>query len=309
MLERGPLPFKKGGWRDFNVLRGVQALKNSAGIVTDSIHGLPPELIREYNIQVAPMGVNVNNKGYRDMVDIQPADMYKLLTTMKTPGTTNAASPGDFLKIYNDLAQNTSGILYIGVSKILSATFNIALQARGMCLADHPEVRIELLDSKNCMGGLGFQVLEAALSVLSGKSLDEVIATAQGMMPRVKYFSVLNTLEGLVKIGRMPASVLNNKTSNLRPVICMAGDSGNVQNMTPVPTAQALEKLMDMVGGQIQPDKPVHVIFHYSENRPEAEELKRLFTAKYKCIETYMSEYSPAALCSTGLMSGLAFYQ
>jgi DegV family protein with EDD domain len=282
---------------------------NSTGIITDSIHGLSPELIQQYDIRVAPMGVNVNNKGYRDMVDIKPADIYKLFPVMKTPGTTNAASPGDFLHIYEDLARTTRSILFIGVSKTLSATYNIVLQTRGMFLTGHPDMRIELLDSKNCMGAVGFLVLEAARCSAAGKSLDEIISAVQGLMPRVKYLSVLNTLEFLVKIGRMPANVLNANTQNLRPVIGMNNNSGNIQNLSPVPQPQALEKLMEIAGKYLQPDKPVHVIFHYSENRQEAEELKRLFTARYTCSEMYMTEYSPAALCGTGLMTGLAFYQ
>jgi DegV family protein with EDD domain len=279
------------------------------GIITDSIHGLTPELIQKHDIRVASMGVNVNSKGYRDGVDIQPADIYKLFPVMKTPGTTNAASPGDFLKIYSDLAQTTSEILYIGVSKTLSATYKIAQQTRSLFLADHPRMRIELLDSKNCMGALGFMVLEAARASSSGKSLDEVLDVVQELMPRTRYLSILNTLECLVKIGRMPASVLNSNTINLRPMVGMCDNSGNLQNLSPVPHLQALDKLLEAAGKYIVPNKPIHVIFHYSENRQEADELKRLFTARYDCSEIYMSEYSPAALCGTGLMTGLAFYQ
>ncbi len=243
------------------------------------------------------------------MVDIQPADIYRLFPVMKTPGTTNAASPGDFVKIYNNLARNTNEILYIGVSRTLSATYNIALQTRALFLADHPQMRIELLDSKNCMGALGFLVLEAARASSSGKNLDEVLVAVQALRPRTRYLSVLNTLECLVKIGRMPATVLNPGTQNLRPVIGMLDGSGSLQNLSPVSHLQAMEKLLETAGQHILPDKPVNVIFHYSENRQEAEELKRLFTTKYRCSEICMSEYSPAALCGTGLMTGLAFYQ
>jgi fatty acid-binding protein DegV len=45
-----------------------------AGIITDSVHGLPPDLIQRYDIRVAPMGVNIQGKGYWDMVNITPAE-------------------------------------------------------------------------------------------------------------------------------------------------------------------------------------------------------------------------------------------
>lgn len=278
------------------------------GIITDSIHGLSPDLIKQHDIRVAPMGVNVNNKGYRDMVDIMPADIYKLLKEMKTPGTTSAPSPGDFLNLYEALAQGTDSILYIGVSKALSAIHDVADQARRIFQEDHPGVIIELVDSKNCLGALGYMALEAARASESGKSLKEVVELVQGMEPKVKYVAILQTLEHLVRIGRMPRNALSAQTSSLRPIIGMTDESGSVQNITAAPRQQALQKLMQLAGKHIDSTRPVHAIIHYSEDKAEAEELKTLFTKTYNCVEFYMTEYSPAALCGTGLMTGLSFY-
>jgi DegV family protein with EDD domain len=278
------------------------------GIITDSINGLSPDLIKRHDIRVAPMGVSVNSQGYHDMVDILPADIYKLLKEMRTPGTTSTPSPGEFLNLYESLAKNTDSILYIGVSKALSAVHTVASQARRIFQADHPGVMIELVDSKNCVGALGYLVLEAARASESGKSLPEVVELVQGMVPRVKYISVLQTLEHLVRIGRMPQSALNAQTSNLRPIIGMTDTSGSIQNITAVPKQLALQKLVELAGTHIDANRPVHAMVHYSENKAEAEELKALFTAAYNCVEFYMTEYSPAALCSTGLMTGLSFY-
>ena len=280
----------------------------SIGILTESIHGLPPELIKKYDIQVVPMGVVFNNKGYRDTVDITAADCYKLLKEIKSPGSTSTPSPGDFVNVFESLARKTDSIIYIGVSKALSATHDIARQAREMFQSDHPGIKIELIDSKNCIGAIGFLVLEAARAAESGKSLTETVEIVQSMIPRVKYLAVLDTLEGLVRIGRMPKSAVSDATANVRPIIGMTDNSGTVQNLTAMPRQMALEKLVELAGKYLAPDKPVHAMVHYSEYRQEAEELKKLVTSRYNCVEFYMSEYTPAALCSTGLMTGLSVY-
>lgn len=279
-----------------------------AGIITDSIHGLPPELIRKHDIRIAPMGVIIQNKPYRDMIDITSAQFYPLFKAAKTPSTTNAATPGDFLGIYNSLAEITDSMVYIGVSKALTATYSVAQQTREMFLANHPGVKIEILDSKNCMGALGFLILEAAKAAEAGKSLPEIVKTVQEMIPRVKYLSVLDTLRYLLKIGRIPKSAASEEKLRFRPVIGMTNNSGLMENFPPVEVDQALEKLVELAQKFIDPAKPVHMIVHHSEYTDEADQLKELVIKRFKPVEIYVAEYSPAALSSTGLMTGLSFY-
>jgi DegV family protein with EDD domain len=278
------------------------------GIITDSIHGLSPELIKQHDIRIAPMGVIVNNKAYRDTFDITAEQFYPLFKQTKLPSSTNAATPGDFLSIFTSLSEITDSMVYIGVSKPLTATFKVAQQVREMFLNDHPKFKIELIDSKNCMGALGFMVLEAARVSRSGKSMSQVVEIVQNMMPRVKYLSVLDTLRYLLKIGRIPQSAASEEKLKFRPVIGMTNNSGLMETFPPVAVGEELEKLVDMAEKLIIPGHPVHAIVHYSEYRDEAENLKRLFTAKFNPVELYITEFSPAALSSTGLMTGLAFY-
>ncbi len=278
------------------------------GIITDSIHGLSPELIERHNIRFVPMGVIINNKAYRDTLEITAAQFYPLFKEARTPSSTNAATPGDFLDIYNSLAQNTDSMVYIGVSKALTATFKIAEQTRAMFLAEHPQVKIELIDSQNCEGALGFLVLESARAAEAGQSLTEIADLIRDMIPRVKYLSVLDTLRYLIRIGRIPKSAASEEKLRFRPIIGMTDNSGLMQNFPPAEVEKALENLIDLAEKYIKPGKPVHAIVHYSEYLEEAQELLKLVEARFKPVELYLTEYSPAALSSTGLMTGLAFY-
>ncbi len=278
------------------------------GILTDSIHGLSPELIKKYDIRVAPMGVIIGGKAYRDTIDITAAQFYPLFKEAKAPCSTNAATPGDFLNTYDALYKDTDRILYVGVSAALTATFKIAEQTRKMFMTEHPEVKIELIDSKNCMGAVGLLAIEAARAAEAGKSLPEIISTVQALVPRVKYLSILDTLRYLLKIGRIPKSAASEEKLQYRPVIGMTNNSGTMESFPAVPTAQAVEKLVEMAEKLITPGRPVHVIVHHSDNVEEGERLKELVTTRIKPVEIYLTEYSPAALTSTGLMSGLALY-
>jgi DegV family protein with EDD domain len=278
------------------------------GIITDSIHGLSPEMIEEHDIRIAPMGVIINNKPYRDSVDITAAQFYPLFKEAKTPSTTNAATPGDFLAIYRSLAEITDNIIYIGVSKSLTATYSVAVQTREIFLTEDPKIKIELIDSKNCEGALGFLILEAARAAEAGKNLSQVIDLVQNMIPRVKYLSVLDTLRYLLKIGRIPKSAASEEKLKYRPVIGMTNKSGLMETFPPLPVGQELVGLIEMAEKLLSPGKPVHAMIHHSEYIEEAEVLKKLVVAKFRPVELYVTEYTPAALSSTGLMTGLAFY-
>lgn len=281
---------------------------SKVGIITDSIHGLPAELIQKYDIRVAPMSIVINNKGYKDMTEITPAQIYPLLRDAKKPWTTNAVMPGQFLEIFESLSQTGDSMLYIGVSMALTATFNIAQQAKDIFLEDHPGMSIEFIDSKNCMGALGFLLLEAARASETGKNLEEIKDLVDSLIPRVKYLAVLDTMKYLLSIGRISKSAVSEDRMNFRPMIGMTDNSGTMQNFAPVESAQAMEKLVEMAAGLIEPAKPVHININFSDYVEEAQTLKQLALERFNPVEFYMSEYSPAALVSTGLMTGISFY-
>jgi DegV family protein with EDD domain len=281
---------------------------SKVAIITDSIHGLPPELIQKHNIKIAPMGVVVNNRGYRDMVDIFPAQFYPLFKQTTLPSSTNAASPGDFLEHYAALSRTTDSIIYIGVSKALTATYKSSEQAREIFLADHPRMKIDLIDSKNCEGALGFLVLEAARAAEAGRGLPEITDLVRSMLPRVKYLSIIDTFRYMLKIGRIPKSAASEEKLKFRPMIGMTNNSGVMEYFPSVEVGKELERLTDIAAKLIQPGKPVHVIIHHSEYMEEAEQLKEVVVSRFQPVELYVAEYSPAALSSTGLMTGLAFY-
>jgi DegV family protein with EDD domain len=281
---------------------------SKVGIITDSIHGLSPELIKKYDIKIAPMGVNIGSKGHKDTIDITAAQFYPLFKEAKLSCSTSAATPGDFLGIYSELSKTTDSMVYIGVSKMLTATLKVAQQTRTMFMDDHPGTKIELIDSKNCMGGLGFLVLEAARAAEAGKDLTAVMNVVNNLIPRVKYLSVLDTMRYLLKIGRIPKAAASEEKLKFRPVIGMTNGSGLMESFSAVEVEKAAERLVEMVGNYLQTGKPVHAIVHYSEYIEEAERIRDMVIAKYQPVELYMNEYSPAALSSTGLMSGISFY-
>ena len=114
--------------------------------------------------------------------------------------TTPQPTVGDFRQPYQLLRETTDEIVDIHISAKLRGTLNSANQAREQYQGDG---RIEIVDSQQGSMGLGMVAIAANQAAQRGASIDEVVREAQLAIPRVQFFGLLDTLEYLVKGGRI----------------------------------------------------------------------------------------------------------
>jgi len=282
---------------------------SKVGIVTDSTNCLPPELIREYGIRVVPVGMVIEGKPYRDLVDITLDEFRGMVNVLEKQPTTTAANPGDFLNVFTELTELTDSIVCILVSKALTATQESAYQAKRLIRAEHPELNIEIIDSKTSAGALGFIVLEAARAAQQNKSLQEVMAVAQDMVFRVVYLAALDTLKYLMRIGRAPKVTSIGEMLDVKPIIGFTDDTGLIDVVARVRgKRKSLTTLVELVEKYVDTDKPIHAMVHYSDGPEQVEELRDLLVSRYDCVEMYQTELSPVMLSAAGPLVGLSVY-
>jgi len=282
---------------------------SKVGIVTDSTNCLPAELVKQYGIRIAPAGLVVNGRVYQDQVDITPDEFWKLFNKAKEQPTTSAISPGVFASIFSDLAKTTDSIVCILVSKALSAIHQSAVQGRELVKAEHPELNIEIIDSKTSAGALGFIVLEAARAAEAGKSLSEIVTLVQDMVNRAKWVASLDTLKYLIRGGRAPKTAYVGELLHVKPLIGGVSGSGLVDSLGRTRgKRKAMVKLVELMKEHVDATKPVHVMVHYTDHIEDAEELKEMVTSQFNCTELYVTPYTPVMACHTGPVFALAFY-
>ena len=97
-------------------------------IVTDS--GTDVSLSAEQRdalgIHVVPLVVTLDSKSYREGVDIEPGEFYRLLAATDGLPVTSQPSAGEFAETYRCLAAADPDILSVHISSGLSGTFNAA---------------------------------------------------------------------------------------------------------------------------------------------------------------------------------------
>ncbi len=282
---------------------------SKVGIVTDSTNCLPAELVKEYDILVAPMHLIIEGKDYRDQVDITPSEFWRIFKGLKVLPTTSAAGPGDWVSAITEMAKSTDNIVCIPLSKKLSATHEGAVQARDIMKSEHPNLSIEVIDSETATGAQGFVALEAARAAHAGKSLAEVVKVIQDMLPRVKFLMSPDTLKYLIKIGRAPKTAIIGDLLQVKPILGMVNRTGLVESLGKARgKRKAITMMVDMVKKYIDATKPLHVIVHYSARIEDVDELKEMVTSRYDCSEVYVSEFTPVMAAALGPVVGLAFY-
>ncbi|MBN1368129.1 MAG: DegV family protein [Dehalococcoidales bacterium] len=281
---------------------------STVGIITDTIACLPGEKIKQYNIGIVPVALNINGKPYLDQVDITPADFWKIFPTMKEL-TTGAPPIGIYLEVFEKASKSTNNIVCTFVSKNLSAIFETAVQAKELFKKDYPNVNIEIIDSKTAAGAQAFIVLEMAKAAEAGKSLAEVAKVGEEMTHRVKFFCAMDTLKYLIKSGRAPKTAYMGELFQIKPIIGMVDESGIVQNIGRARGKRAaMKKLVDLIKDYADINKPLHVFVHFTDNIEDGEILKKMVTDQYKCAELYMTDYTPVMSGHTGPVFTVAFY-
>jgi DegV family protein with EDD domain len=282
---------------------------SKVAIVTDSISCIPIELVKEYGISVIPISLVINRKSYRD-TDLSNEEFWDLFYKCKEPITTNAGNPADFEAKFTELAGITESIFCCLVSKKLSATYNMACQARDSLKLKMPNLNIEVLDSKSATGAQGYIILEAARAAQAGKSLSEVVKTAEDMVSRVKFLCAMSTLKYLRRCGRAPKSAFIGDWLKVKPILGMVNGSGLVENLgRERGMDKAIDKLIEMASDYIDSKKPVHIMAHYSDDKSIGEKIKDIMVARYQCQEVYITPYTAVMSSQTGPVVAVAFYQ
>ena len=188
-------------------------------IVTDSTCDLPIEVIKDLDIAVIPLYINIGEEGYLDGVDITRKDFYSNLPDYPVHPTTGTPGTSAFLSVFEELRSGGADqILSIHISENLSATVNVARTAAG----EYQKAQVTVVDSGQLSLGTGFQVELAARMAKEGRTLEEILTALQDLRSRTFVTAGLNTLEYLRRSGRMNRFMTGiGSLLKIRPILTM----------------------------------------------------------------------------------------
>ena len=183
-------------------------------ITTDSTCDLPRELLERYNITVTPLGIIKAGKLYQDGVDIRTGDIAAHVDAGGEITTTNAVNVADYEELFRRLMEEYDAVIHLNIGMGFSSCHQNAR------LAAEEVDGVYVVDSANLTVGHGMLVLAAAEAAEAGKSVTEILAMLEEMIPRVETSFVLDRLDYMKKGGRCSAvTLLGANLLKLRPCI------------------------------------------------------------------------------------------
>jgi len=252
-------------------------------IVTDSGTDLwlPPEQVAELDIHIVPLVVTLEGKSYREGVDIQPEEFYRLLAETDSLPITSQPSAGEFAETYRRLAVTDSDILSIHMTSGLSGTYDSAQAGAKMV----PEAKVTLVDTKTLSAAAGWQVEAAARAAKAGWSKERILALMERIGDASESMYTLSELKYLIHGGRIShmkgliASVIN-----LKPLIGVEKENGTYVQLGQVRTfKRAVKRLVDLMARQHASGSALRVQVLHSHNPEGAAMLREQIDQRYDC--------------------------
>ena len=169
-------------------------------IITDSASDLPREYAEQYQIEIVPLETSFGpEEKYLDGIDISPEQFWARLARATSLPKTSQPPPQKFAEVFRSALQQ-GAVLCINISSGLSGTFQSACLAKKM-LGDPPSLHI--IDSLSASIGAGLLALKAAQLVKEGVPFPQLVETITRCRDRLTTFCTLDTLENIVRGGRL----------------------------------------------------------------------------------------------------------
>ncbi|MDX5475242.1 MAG: DegV family protein [Bacillaceae bacterium] len=183
-------------------------------IVTDSTVDIDRALLDELNVEVVPLSITIDGTSYLDRVDISATEFMKKMSESKDLPKSSQPAVGDFVEVYNRLGADGSRIISIHMTGGMSGTVGSAESAAKISESD-----VTVVDSRFISFALSFQVMEAAKMAKEGKLVEEIIARLDVIRENTELFIVVDTLDNLVKGGRIGrGKALIGSLLNIKPI-------------------------------------------------------------------------------------------
>ncbi len=187
-------------------------------VVCDSASDLPQSELGRLEIDMVSLSIRFGEEEFIDRVTLSIEEFWRRCAQSRTLPETSAPAPGAFRDVYEKAANDgCDGVIVVTLSAALSGTFQAAMVARD-AVAGLIDVRV--IDSEAVSMAQGLLAIEIAELALTGASLDDLERIAQTLVTRVGIVGMLDTLDHLIKGGRVGgAKALIGQVLSIKPLL------------------------------------------------------------------------------------------
>ncbi|PSL48564.1 DegV family protein with EDD domain [Salsuginibacillus halophilus] len=277
----------------------------NVAIVTDSTAYLSEEMLNAYNIHTIPLSVVFGEKTYREEIDMTTSTFYEKIQEVDQLPTTSQPPLGEFIKLYESLAETYDAVISIHLSSGISGTFATAQTA-----AESVEgIEVHPFDSEISCAPQGYFVLEAAERAAKGEDVDEIFARLEELRERIRAYFMVDNLNHLHRGGRLSgAQALVGSMLQIKPVLHF--EDKMIVPFEKVRTSKkALNRIYELFEEDAGTGKPIRATVIHANRPAQAEEMKAELEKKFNNVTIDISYFGPVIGTHLGEGSlGLGWY-
>ncbi len=272
-------------------------------LATDSCCDLPYELVKELNLEVIPLSVEIKGKVYHNYPDeryIKTKDFYEMMRE-KEVATTSLINVGEFLVFFEPFLKKGKDILYVGFSSALSGTVQSARIAAEELKLTYPDRKIMVVDSLSASMGQGLLVWYVAKRVKAGKPIEEVEAWVENNRLELCHLFTVDDLGTLRRGGRLSGTAaLLGSLLKVKPVLHVS-DEGK---LIPVKKARgrktSLQVIVDLMKEKIKDPESQTVFISHGDDLEDANYIKGLISEQLGVKEFVIGQIGPVIGAHSG---------
>ena len=270
------------------------------GVLTDTTASIPDELVRKLGIETVPYYIHRGLETLRDMVDVKPREFAEWLEKAAKLPTTSNPGPGDYLTGLRNLAERVKGIVALTMTSKGSGAYQSCRAAVDLFKEQCPEVQVEVVDTQQVAMSQGWVAIESARSAADGMSFDGVVHRAREVARKSTMIQTADTLRYLYMGGRIgKAQHLVGSLLKIKPLIGMQ-DGVIVALGTVRSRLKAYQRMVELMQERVGRGARIKVAFTHVAALEQLERLRELVSDSFECVETLVTELSPALAVHSG---------
>lgn len=234
-------------------------------ILTDTSANLPVQWLQENEVSVLPFSFYIDGEEHT-CTDTKAFDGEGFYNAMRGGArvTTSQVTPQRYLDAMRPVLQAGGDILFVGMSSGISGSFRCAQLAREELLAEFPERKIRLVDTKAASLGEGIIVMRAVECRNGGMPLDETTELMKRESANICQIFTVDDLQYLRRGGRLSSvSAVVGTMLQIKPILKGNQDGKIVTAAKVRGRRRSVEELAARYDAYVvDPDKQVVCISH-----------------------------------------------
>jgi DegV family protein with EDD domain len=200
--------------------------KSMIKLIVDSTCDINGDITDNYDIEIIPLNIIIDDVSYLDGIDIDVDTVYKYMKDGKALKTSQV-SYESVSKVIEKCISNKDDFIYIAFSSKMSGTYNFAKTIIDSYREKYPERKMAIIDSKGGAGGTGIIALQALKMIERKHPFETIINQIQFMIDHIVYYFTIADLRWLSMGGRINKTISYvGNALNIKPYLTV--DNGSI---------------------------------------------------------------------------------